>query len=148
MSELKKSAGIFMNEQIIQRGAEAILILRNGEVIKRRISKGYRLAELDKRIIKRRTKSEASLLEKTAKLIAVPQIKKVSANEIEMEFIDGKKLSENLDSLKNWKEVCEKVGENIAKLHDAGIIHGDLTTSNMIWRGEDKKLYFTLALFL
>ena len=59
-----------------------------------------------------------------------------------MDFINGKKLSENLDDLDNWKEVCLKLGENIAKLHDAGIIHGDLTTSNMIYVEKEKKVYF------
>jgi TP53 regulating kinase and related kinases len=38
--------------------------------------------------------------------------------------------------MKNWKEVCFEIGKNIALLHDAGIIHGDLTTSNMIWVSE------------
>ena len=59
-----------------------------------------------------------------------------------MEFISGRKLSENLDELKDWKEVCEKIGENIAKLHDLNIIHGDLTTSNMIYVEKEEKVYF------
>ena len=49
-----------------------------------------------------------------------------------MEFIEGKKLSENLDNLNNKFEIAEKIGQETAKLHDADIIHGDLTTSNMI----------------
>jgi Kae1-associated kinase Bud32 len=51
-----------------------------------------------------------------------------------MPFVEGNKLSESLDDLRNWKEVCQTIGRNIAKLHDADIIHGDLTTSNMILR--------------
>ena len=50
-----------------------------------------------------------------------------------MQFIDGKKLSDNLDSLPNNIEICKMIGQNIAKLHDNDIIHGDLTTSNMIY---------------
>jgi TP53 regulating kinase and related kinases len=51
-----------------------------------------------------------------------------------MPFIKGEKLSENLDlfPLKKQKEILKTIGEEIAKLHDADIIHGDLTTSNMI----------------
>jgi len=51
-----------------------------------------------------------------------------------MPFIDGKKLSEHLDNfpLKKQKQICKKIGESITKLHDADIIHSDLTTSNMI----------------
>ncbi|GAI82492.1 unnamed protein product, partial [marine sediment metagenome] len=48
---------------------------------------------------------------------------------------DGKKLSDHLEKL-NYKAICRQIGNSIAKLHDADIIHGDLTTSNMILVGE------------
>jgi TP53 regulating kinase-like protein len=60
--------------------------------------------------------------------------------EIKMEFLDGKKLSKTLDKEKDSIRICKKIGENIAKLHDAGIIHGDLTTSNMILK--NNQVYF------
>jgi tRNA A-37 threonylcarbamoyl transferase component Bud32 len=151
-------------EKIIAQGAEAILIKkeagassRNAKrfdinsnrrseatfdeqlalrtiLVKRRIKKSYRLPELDEKLRKLRTRSEAKLLEKAGKIIPTPRVINVSENskEIQMEFLNGKKLSESLDELKNWKEVCQEIGQNIAKLHDADIIHGDLTTSNMI----------------
>ena len=52
-----------------------------------------------------------------------------------MPFINGKKLSEHLDNfpLNKQKQICTQTGESIAKLHDNDIIHGDLTTSNMIF---------------
>lgn len=133
-----------MAEKIIQRGAEAILIQRGEELIKRRVKKGYRLVELDEKLRKRRTKSEAKLIEKAGKIISTPKVISVreKETEIDMDFINGKKLSEHLDELENWREVCEKVGENIAKLHDAGIIHGDLTTSNMIFVEKENEIYF------
>lgn len=131
-----------MKEKVIQQGAEAILIQKGDVVLKRRVEKGYRLKELDEKIRKLRTRGEAKILEKAAKLIPVPAVKKVDEGkkEIDIEFIEGLKLSDNLDSMENWKEVCEAIGENIAKLHDEGIIHGDLTTSNMIW--SKGNLYF------
>lgn len=131
-----------MSEKIIQQGAEAVLILCEEQVLKRRAAKGYRLKELDEKIRKLRTRGEAKLLEKAGKIIPVPRVLKVDEGkkEIDMEFIDGLKLSEYLDSMKNWREACEAIGKNIAKLHDAGIIHGDLTTSNMIW--SNGKLFF------
>ncbi len=123
-------------EKIIQQGAEAILIKKENLVLKRRVAKGYRLKELDEKIRKLRTRGEARLLEKAGKIIPVPRVLKVDekTKEIDMEFIDGWKLSEKLDEMKNWEEGCVAIGKNIALLHDAGIIHGDLTTSNMIWR--------------
>lgn len=121
-------------EKIIAQGAEAVLILEDGKLIKRRTKKGYRIPVLDEKLRKQRTKRESKLLEKASKLINVPKIIRVSdkEKEIDMEFIEGKKLSEHLDNLRNAEEVCRQIGESIAKLHDADIIHGDLTTSNMI----------------
>ncbi len=123
-----------MKENVIAQGAEAILIHEDSNLIKRRTTKGYRLPVLDEKLRKQRTRKEAKLLEKASKLIPVPNVIKSSdkSMEIDMAFIEGKKLSESLDSLPNAEEVCTQIGQNIAKLHDAGIIHGDLTTSNMI----------------
>src|SRR3989344_8960177 len=109
-----------MKETIIQQGAEAILIKKEGLLLKRRVVKGYRLKELDEKLRKARTRKEAKLLEKAAKLIPVPKIVKVNDKEMEidMEFIEGRKLSENLDEMENWKEICSSIGQNIAILHD------------------------------
>lgn len=131
-----------MTEKIIQQGAEAIIIL-DKDIKKRRIKKSYRIPILDEKIRKSRTKSESKIIQKATSIIPVPKIIKSDPKEkeIEMEFLNGKKLSEYLDDLQNAEEICIKIGENIAKLHDAGIIHGDLTTSNMILMPQEK-LYF------
>ena len=133
-----------MKPKIIQQGAEAKIILSNNFIIKDRTKKSYRIPELDDKIRKLRTRSEAKLLNKASKIIPIPDVMKVDekAKEIRMEFIDGKKLSDHLNNfpLKKQKEICKSVGENTAKLHDADVIHGDLTTSNMILK--DNKIYF------
>ena len=133
-----------MAEKIIQRGAEALILLDKNEVIKKRIKKSYRLPEIDEEIRKLRTRSEGKLIEKAGKFAMVPHLKKVDekAKEITMEFINGKKLSDNLDGfdLQKQKEICDQIGKSIAKIHDADIIHGDLTTSNMILKGNE--IYF------
>lgn len=141
-----------MKDHVFARGAEAVLIRQGDLLVKRRVKKLYRLPILDEKLRKLRTRKEAKLLGKAAKLIDVPLVKKVSDKlmEIDMDFVEGKKLSDSLDSLQNWKEVCERIGEQIAKLHDANIIHGDLTTSNMIYgfpnqQGKDQEnfeIYF------
>ncbi|MDP3881473.1 MAG: KEOPS complex kinase/ATPase Bud32 [Nanoarchaeota archaeon] len=131
-----------MKQKIIAQGAEAILYKKGKTLTKDRIMKGYRLLELDEKLRKQRTRKEAKLLEKAGKIINSPQLIKLNEKEkiIQMEFIKGKKLSESLDGLRNAVEICRKIGENIAKLHDSGIIHGDLTTSNMILKEES--VYF------
>lgn len=123
-----------MASNIIAHAAEAIIIKQEDKVVKRRIKKGYRIPELDEKLRKLRTRSEGKLLEKASKLITVPKLIKIDekTKEIIMQFIEGKKLSENLDNLPNKLEIAEKIGQETAKLHDSDIIHGDLTTSNMI----------------
>lgn len=132
---------------IIAQGAEAILTRKGNQVIKKRLKKGYRLPIIDNRIRKQRTKKEYRLLEKASKLIPIPKIIKLDENsqEITLEFIKGKKLSENLDKLKNNLQICKTLGQQIAKLHDNGIIHGDLTTSNMIFVPAKNKIKVKLS---
>ncbi len=130
--------------QVIQQGAEAIILKEKNKVIKKRVKKSYRILELDNKIRKSRTRSETKLLEKASKIIPIPSNRKTDEKikEIQMDFIDGKKLSDHLNSFskKRQLEICEKIGESIALLHNSNIIHGDLTTSNMILKG--KKIYF------
>jgi len=128
-----------MKEKIIAQAAEAIIIQKDKTIIKRRIAKGYRLPVLDEKLRKLRTRSESKLLEKASKIIPVPKVIKVDekTKEIEMEFIHGKKLSENLDKLQDKEKIMQTLGSEIAKLHDNNIIHGDLTTSNMILKGKE-----------
>ena len=133
-----------MKQKIIQQGAEALILLDKKGITKRRTRKSYRIPEIDEKIRKLRTRSETKLLEKASKIIPVPSVKISNevSKEIIMDFIDGKKLSDYLDSfpLKKQKEICNQIGENISKLHNQDIIHGDLTTSNMILK--EDKVYF------
>ena len=49
---------------IISQGAEAVIIKEGNNIIKNRISKSYRLEELDKKLRQFRTRREAKVLEK------------------------------------------------------------------------------------
>lgn len=126
MSELK----------IISQGAEATIFLAKNKIIKQRIPKYYRIPELDNKIRKLRTRSETKILTKASKIISCP-IPEESKNQYEiiMPFIKGKRLSQHLDNfpLKQQLEICEKIGESVSKIHKEDLIHGDLTTSNMIY---------------
>jgi TP53 regulating kinase-like protein len=59
---------------------------------------------------------------------------------ITMEFVEGKQVKQLLGciSKEERQELCVKIGELIGKLHGRGVIHGDLTTSNMILSGGGK----------
>lgn len=130
-----------MKSQVIGRGAEAIITKEGKVVIKDRVEKSYRYPDLDKKIRKLRTRSESKILEKAQKITNVPKI--ISSDElkakIEMEYIEGKKLADNLEKI-DYQKISEKIGKELAKLHDLDIIHGDLTTSNLILK--DKDVYF------
>ena len=131
-------------QKIIQQGAEAVIFRKDRVVIKKRLKKSYRIKEIDDKIRKLRTRSEGKLLIKSQKVILTPGVINVNevSREITMDFIDGKKLSEYLNDfdLKKQKTVFCEIGKSISKLHDSNIIHGDLTTSNMILK--NKEVYF------
>ncbi len=55
---------------------------------------------------------------------------------IHYEYIDGDKLRDVLH--KNHKKWGKEIGKALAKMHKNDIIHGDLTTSNMIVKDELK----------
>ena len=127
-------------QKIIQQGAEAIISLNNNQILKNRVKKSYRISFLDKKLRFSRTKSEAKIINKLNNIIPVPKIIKTDNKEqIIMQYIDGKKLSENLEKL-DYKEICKQIAENLTKLHNQNLIHGDLTTSNMIYKSD--KVYF------
>ncbi|MBI2148373.1 Kae1-associated serine/threonine protein kinase [Candidatus Woesearchaeota archaeon] len=127
--------------KLINQGAEAKIYLDKNIIIKERIPKTYRIKELDEKIRKQRTRREISMLEKASKIINVPKILMGSSEKefkIFMEFIDGKKLSESLDLFDDKKriEICNNIGKEVALMHSVNIIHGDLTTSNMILKDD------------
>lgn len=139
------------DKQLIAQAAEAKIYRKENLIIKDRVSKGYRHPDLDKKLIKQRTKREASILEKAHKLIGSPlptnleETSKSRTNQIIMPFIEGKKLSENLEKL-DYKKIGKIIGKNIAKLHDSDIIHGDLTTSNMILKENGEVIFIDFGL--
>lgn len=133
-------------QKTIQIGAEAEIILKGNEIIKRRKQKSYRILEIDEKIRKLRTRAEGKILGKASELIDVPKIKKIDEKnkELIIEFVKGKKLSETFEKFpeNTQKEISKLIGKNIAKLHSKDIIHGDLTTSNMIYSEKESKLFF------
>lgn len=134
--------------EMIKRGAEAEIYISEWRgrkiVIKRRIKKGYRIKEIDEKIREQRTKKEAFLMMSARKAgVSVPIIYDLRINdkEIFMQYIEGERLKDVIDEMdeKIQRKICGEIGISIANLHKNGIIHGDITTSNMIWM--KNKLY-------
>ena len=123
---------------MLRRGAEAELFLseESGKkaLLKKRVEKGYRNKELDSKISASRTALEARLLGKARSLgVKTPQVfsSDKGKREILMEFLEGERVKDALNK-KNFAKICFGIGENIAKLHSFNLVHGDLTTSNII----------------
>ncbi len=118
------------HERGVARGAEAVVEIGAEDVVKRRVSKCYRNPALDRRLITERTRAEARLIA-TARRAGVPTpvIRDVTPDTIVMERVAG-------DLLKyvTTPANVSLAGEAVGRLHGAGIVHGDLTTSNMIIR--------------
>ena len=139
-----------MIQKIIAQGAEATIYKIGNKVAKERLPKKYRLEKLDTKIRTRRTKSEAKLMTKASEIINCPKPLSLPKNSriLHMPYIPGKKLSEHLDALptKTANAVCKQIGKSIAKLHDNDIIHGDLTTSNMILDSKEQLWFIDFGL--
>jgi len=127
--------------KLLYQGAEAKIQLSEymgfTVVEKRRLKKSYRIKHIDNSLISFRTKEEAKLISEARQHgVAVPIIYDVDLENgiITMEYLKGKRIKDILNDLteKERKEICEKIGVSIARFHNNDIIHGDITTSNMI----------------
>src|SRR6266705_102389 len=130
-----------LTSTLLRRGAEADLSFTTigpwKVVIKRRVRKEYRNPTLDEQIRHDRTISEASRLHEAKTAGArVPSIVGVDVenNAIAMTHLDGKVARECLDDMgiNEARKLLRSIGEQIGLLHTGGIVHGDLTTSNLI----------------
>jgi len=134
---------------LIAQGAESKLYLKENKIIKDRFSKKYRIKEIDERLRKSRTKRESKILEKLSSInFPSPKIIETDKKEkIIMENIEGPLIKDIFDE--NHK-LSEEIAEKVALLHNNNIIHGDLTTSNMILNNNNNQIYlidFGLSFF-
>ncbi|MFB6190096.1 MAG: KEOPS complex kinase/ATPase Bud32 [Candidatus Nanohaloarchaea archaeon] len=116
-------------------GAEARLEFTDSKVVKQRHRKNYRHPDLDRKIREERTEQEARVMREARKNgVTVPRVEKTGSDTLEMDEIDGDQLK---DVLEDNLDAVKLLGENAAKLHQADIIHGDLTTRNAMLSGEE-----------
>ena len=142
-------------QTLLKKGAEASLYLavwhERKVVIKVRIPKRYRPPALDEQIRSYRTLHEPQLMhEAKAAGVPTPLIYMVNVPEatIIMEHVEGQQVKQLLKSAaQNERQLaCTQIGILIAKLHIHGLIHGDLTTSNMIQTSQGKIVFIDFGL--
>jgi TP53 regulating kinase-like protein len=140
---------------LIKKGAEASLYLMDWQdrkvIVKKRLPKKYRPSRLDEQIRTYRTVHEPLLMHGAKQAgVPTPVIYQVNVKEatIIMEFIEGMQVKESLNSQseKERESICLRIGKSIGKLHRSGIVHGDLTTSNMILKSEEKIVFVDFGL--
>lgn len=127
--------------RLLHRGAEADLYLSTlgpwEVIVKRRVSKSYRIGELDTRIRRERTVKEASALHEAKKAgVRTPTVLNIDLEDyaITMSYIRGRLARESLDQLDETSRsrLFRDIGRQMGLLHLGGLVHGDMTTSNII----------------
>lgn len=130
----------------LAQGAEAVVYKDSdrGTIIKERLSKAYRLPRLDHSLRQFRTRREAKILQKLEKMnFPAPHLRDFSDKRMSliMDFVPGEKLREVLAEEDDYEKLAQEIGNKVGLLHDHNIIHGDLTTSNMIQHQETGELF-------
>ena len=131
---------------LVSQGAEArvyaLTCCGMPAVAKHRFRKAYRVPAVDGRLRKERTVAEARCLARCAEVgVRAPAllVAGTARYTLVMERIDGDTLKAFVDGERSRAtgaaavaRVLAGFGAAIAALHDAGLTHGDLTTSNAI----------------
>jgi N6-L-threonylcarbamoyladenine synthase/protein kinase Bud32 len=135
-------------DDLIAKGAESNIVkssyLGRDAVLKNRISKNYRIPEIDNKIRKARTKLEAKLLSDVKKAgVVTPILYDVDLHDktILMEEIKGDLVKDIIN-----EDLAYEIGENIAKFHNLNIIHGDITSSNMMVNDRNQLVFIDFGL--
>lgn len=131
--------------KLIYQGAEARIysctFFGKPCILKERFTKKYRVAELDQKITQQRINQEARTMARCRRHgIACPSVYHVDNEKksIYMEHVtDGKTVRDFIHTCqqqgKDFSNLAQKIGATLAAMHDCDVIHGDLTTSNMIY---------------
>ena len=137
-------------DNLVSQGAEgrvfAVKFCGRDTIVKQRFKKTYRHPTLDTKLTRSRLGMEARSMMRARKLgVATPTLYYVDQQQsaIYMEKVPGKSLKELIreDSMseKDMEDIGAQVGKAVAKMHDGGLIHGDLTTSNILVRDDDER---------
>jgi N6-L-threonylcarbamoyladenine synthase/protein kinase Bud32 len=137
-----------LSDDLIAKGAESNIVksgyLGQKAVLKDRIVKNYRIPEIDNMIRKARTKEEARLLSDAKRAgVRTPILYDIDLEKkaILMEEIEGTMVKDIID-----EELSFRIGREISKLHGAGIIHGDITSSNIMLNDKGQLVFIDFGL--
>ncbi|KAJ2784163.1 serine/threonine-protein kinase bud32 [Coemansia javaensis] len=136
--------------ELLRQGAEARVykttVDGRAAVAKQRFSKGYRHPELDRKLTRGRLNQEARSLRRCREHgVRAPEVLRVDKDSatLYVEFVEGPTLKEWIVATSSDEageaRLMAAAGRALHHMHQHNIIHGDLTTSNMIV-GRDSEL--------
>ncbi|KAI8922790.1 kinase-like domain-containing protein [Entophlyctis helioformis] len=135
---------------LIKQGAEARVFKTDfggrPAIVKQRFKKAYRHPVLDEKLTARRVVQEARCLHRLRRAgLDTPALYLLdTANScIYMEFVEGETVRDVLragTTTQELESIAAAIGTNLAVIHDMDVVHGDLTTSNMILRKDSRRL--------
>jgi TP53 regulating kinase and related kinases len=109
----------------------------------------YRLGVLDRAIRAQRTLHEAEMMHRAKKAgVGSPYLYFIDlpGSTIIMEYLEGPRMKDSVSADGSVsRRLFRTLGSEMAKLHISGVMHGDLTTSNVIIRG-DKLVFIDFGL--
>jgi len=111
------------------QGAEATVTIATDRVVKRRTPRSYRHPKLDEVLRTERTRSEVRLTSEARRNgVPTPLVLDVDPDEARIVFqrVGESDLRESLSA-----DTVAAVGGHLARIHDAGFVHGDPTTRNV-----------------
>ncbi|KAM0998170.1 hypothetical protein ACFX13_008074 [Malus domestica] len=141
---------------LIKQGAEARVFesdfVGRRSIVKERFSKKYRHPSLDAKLTLKRLNAEARCMTKARRLgVCTPVLYHVDTvlHTLTFEYVEGPSvkdvflrfgLGDGSVAEERIDDIAMQIGQAIAKLHDGGLIHGDLTTSNLLIRASTNQL--------
>ncbi|XP_042550529.1 EKC/KEOPS complex subunit TP53RK [Dipodomys spectabilis] len=158
----ERSSRFLSRLELVKQGAEARVFRGRFQgraaVVKHRFPKGYRHPALEARLGRRRTVQEARALLRCRRAgISAPIVFFVdyASNCLYMEEIEGsvtvrdyiQSTIETEKAPQSLFALARKIGQVLARMHDEDLIHGDLTTSNMLLKPPLEKLDLVLIDF-
>lgn len=141
VQEQREGFGVLLKQGAEARVFESSFVGRRS-IVKERFSKKYRHPLLDSKLTLKRLNAEARCMTKARRLgVPTPVLYAVDPllHTLTFEFVDGPSVKEILLDFglngvieEQLEDIALQIGNAIGKLHDGGLVHGDLTTSNMI----------------
>ncbi|KAJ8540510.1 hypothetical protein K7X08_032497 [Anisodus acutangulus] len=140
-SQVKENSSFFIKQGAEARVFESSFVGKRC-IVKERFSKKYRHPILDTKLTLKRLNAEARCMTKARRLgVLTPVLYAVDvvSHTLTFEYVEASSVKDVFLDFgshgiveERMNDIAFNIGAALGKLHDGGLIHGDLTTSNML----------------